>query len=47
MDKKILEREQRCNRLKTERECEVSAYFGGLCIMFTFFALVTVWIMMG
>lgn len=47
MNKKMLEREQRCNHLKAEREAEVSAYFGGVCIMLTFFALITVWVMMG
>lgn len=47
MDRKLIEREQRCNRLKAERECEVSAYFGGGLLIFGFLIMSVIWIMMG
>ncbi len=47
MNKKLIEREQKCNYLKAEREAEVSAYFGGGLLMFSFLIMFFIWIMMG
>lgn len=47
MNKKLIEREQRCNHLKAERESVVSAYFGGGLLMISFLIMLFIWIMMG